>query len=181
MTRVHTAEHVVPLLWFFALQFDGGGRSSHNCNIPCGFWSTERCPTTVPAGITSDSTPQFEPIQKGVKAPLCTSIQVLGDLVFTMQTKYAQVSIRDLYAVVYCINTAHSGRMLTEVLELSEDELLAFRESQESHHPTGDTDASESDDSGKDGLAADPNKNHYESPASDYQDATGAGYDRAEE
>lgn len=71
--------------------------------------------------------------------------------------------------------------MLTEILELSEDELLAFRESQESRRTTSDTDASESDDSGKDGFATDTNKNDYESPESDYQDATGAGYDSVEE
>lgn len=71
--------------------------------------------------------------------------------------------------------------MLTEILELSEDELLAFRESQESRRTTSDADASESNDSGKDGFAADTNKNDYESPESDYQDATDAGYDSAEE
>lgn len=90
---VHATEQVYPPLWFFVLQFDGGDGSAHDCNIPSGFWSSEKYPTFVPAGIILESTPQFEPIHKNVKAPLFTSTQVIGDLVFTTQTKYAPVSI----------------------------------------------------------------------------------------
>lgn len=97
--------------------------------------------------------------------------------------------------------------MATEILELTEDELFAFREFQESHYSPGDTNASDSDDSGGDGVATDDstakeggagisgaeslasssrNEDHvfvvnYESPESGDQDATDAGEDSAEE
>ncbi|EIW51878.1 uncharacterized protein TRAVEDRAFT_54298 [Trametes versicolor FP-101664 SS1] len=129
---VHATEQVYPPLWFFLLQFDGNNGSAHDCNIPTGFWSSEKYPTSVPAGIIFDSTPQFEPIEEGVGAPLFTSTQVLGDLVFTTRTK-----------------------MATDVLQLGEDELLAYREVQESHYTTSDAHASNSDDSGGDSVATD--------------------------
>lgn len=160
----------------------------------------------MPAGIILNLTPQFEPIEEGEQAPLFTSIQVLGDLVFTTQTKYAPVSIWGLY-VGCCTNTAHSGRMATEILELTEDELFASREFQQSYYSTSDTDAHDSDDSGGDGVATDDsiakegdardssaeslassssNKYHvlgvnHETPESGDQDATDAGEDSAEE
>lgn len=202
----HATEQVYPPFWFFLLQFDGNNGSAHDCNIPSGFWSSEKYPTSVPAGIILDSTPQFKLIEEGEQAPLFTSTQVLGDLVFTTETKYAPVSICGLH-VGYHTNTAHSGRMATVVQEFSEDELLAFREFQESHHSTSDTHASNSGDPGGDGAAADDsiaeedgagdsdaeslassasNKYHvlgvnYESPVSDYEDAADAGEDGAEE
>lgn len=97
--------------------------------------------------------------------------------------------------------------MATEILELTEDELFAFREFQESHYSPGDTNASDSDDSGGDGGATDDstakeggagisgaeslasssrNEDHvfvvnYESPESDYQDVTDAGDDSEDE
>lgn len=97
--------------------------------------------------------------------------------------------------------------MTTEVLQLGEDELFAFREFQKSHYSTTDTDASDSDDTGGDGVATDDriaeedgagdsdaeslasspsNEDHVlgvnrESPESDYEDATDAGYESAEE
>lgn len=186
------------------LQFDGNTGSAHNCNIPSGFWSSEKYPTSVPAGIIFDSTSQFEHVEEGVEAPLFTWTQVLEDLVFTTRTKYAPVSIWGMY-VGYHTNTAHSGRMVTEILYLSEDELFAFREFQESHHSTGETYASNSDDSAGDRVATDDsdeddtedsdakslawsssNEDHvlgvnHESPESDYEDATDAGDDSAEE
>lgn len=96
--------------------------------------------------------------------------------------------------------------MFTAVLELGEDELFGFREFQESHYPTTDTDAHDSDDSGGDGVATDDSISeedgvgdsgneslasgsshndhvlgvNYESPEADYQDATDAGDDSAE-
>ncbi|KAL1939167.1 hypothetical protein VTO73DRAFT_10208 [Trametes versicolor] len=178
----HATEQVYPPLWFFVLQFDGNDGSAHDCNIPSGFWSSEKYPTSVPAGIIFDSTSQFERIAEGVEAPLFTWTQVLGDLVFTTRTKYAPVSIWGI-----------------------EDELFAFREFQESHHSTGDTYASDSDDSAGDRVATDDsdeddaedsdteslasgssNEDHvlgvnHESPESDYEDATDAGDDSAEE
>lgn len=89
----HATEQVYPPLWFFMLQFDRNDGSAHDCNIPTGFWSSEKYPTSVPAGIILDSTRQFEPIEEGEKAPLFTSTQLLGDLVLTTETKYAPVSI----------------------------------------------------------------------------------------
>lgn len=89
----HATEQVYPPLWFFVLQFDGNDGSAHDCNIPSGFWSSEKYPTSVPSGIIVDSTSQFERIAEGVDAPLFTWTQVLGDLVFTTQTRYAPVSI----------------------------------------------------------------------------------------
>lgn len=89
----HATEQVYPPFWFFVLQFDRNGGSADDCNIPSGFWSSEKYPTSVPAGIIFDSTLQFEHIEEGVEAPLFTSTQVIGDLVFTTQTKYAPVSI----------------------------------------------------------------------------------------
>ncbi len=194
----HTAEQVVRSLWFFVLQFDGGAGSVHDCNIPSGFWSSEKYPTSVPAGIIFDSTPQSEPIMKGVKAPLFTWAQVLGNLVFTTETKYAPVLIWGLY-VGYCTHTAHFGRMYTEVAELTEDELFALREFQDRHYANSDTDGGDSDDSGRDGVATDDsdeddagslassssNDDHApgvnnESPDSDCQDTTDAGYDSAD-
>ncbi|EIW51845.1 uncharacterized protein TRAVEDRAFT_54269 [Trametes versicolor FP-101664 SS1] len=178
---VHATEQVYPPLWFFLLQFDGNNGSAHDCNIPSGFWSSEKYPTSVPAGIIFDSTSQFEHIE-GVKAPLFTWTQVLGDLVFTTRTK-----------------------MATDVLQLGEDELFAFREFQESHHSTSDTSASDSDDSAGDRVATDDsdeddtedsdakslawsssNEDHvlgvnHESPESDYENATDVGDDSAEE
>lgn len=96
--------------------------------------------------------------------------------------------------------------MDTNILQLGEDELFAFREFQESHHSPGDTNASDSDDSGGDGIATDDSiakegdardsdteslassssNDHvlgvnYESPESDYQDATDAGDDSEDE
>lgn len=201
---VHATEQVYPPLWFFVLQFDRNHGSAHDCNITTGFWSSEKYPTSVPAGIIFDSTPQFEPIEEGVGAPLFTSTQVLGDLVFTTCTKYAPVPIWGLY-VGYHTDTAHSGRRMTEIMALGEDELFAFRELKESHCMTGDTHASNSDDSGGDSDATDDsdeddaedsdteslasssrNDDHalgvnYESPESDYEDATDAGDDSGEE
>lgn len=99
--------------------------------------------------------------------------------------------------------------MGTEITELSEDELFAFREFQESHYRTSDTDASDSDDSGRDGVTTDDSiaeedgagnsateylalisssSNdayaailHFAFPESDYQDAIHVGYNWAEE
>ena len=90
---VHATEQVYPPFWFFVLQFDGDDGSAHDCNIPSGFWSSEKYPTSVPAGIIFDSTSQFEAIREHEKAPLFASTQVIGDLVFTTQTKYAPVSV----------------------------------------------------------------------------------------
>lgn len=95
--------------------------------------------------------------------------------------------------------------MATEILELTEDELLAYREVQESHYTTSDTHASNSGGSGGDSVATDDsdeddtedsdakslawsssNEDHvlgvnHESPESDYENATDAGDDSAEE
>lgn len=95
--------------------------------------------------------------------------------------------------------------MATDVLQLGEDELLVYREVQESHYSTSDTHASNSDDSGGDSVATDDsdeddaedsdteslasgsrNDDHvlgvnYESPESDYEDATDTGDDSGEE
>ncbi|EIW62626.1 uncharacterized protein TRAVEDRAFT_42971 [Trametes versicolor FP-101664 SS1] len=105
------AEQVFPPLWFFALQFDSGDNFAHDCNIPCGFWSSDKYPTSIPADIIFDPTPQSEPVWTDIEAPLFTSTQILGDLIFTTQTK-----------------------METMIKRFSEDELLAFRELQFSHH-----------------------------------------------
>lgn len=88
-----SAEQTARPLWFFLLQFDGGDSSAHDCNTPCGFWSSEKNPTSLPADIIFDRTPQFETMGKGVQAPLFTSTQALGNLVFITQTKYALRSI----------------------------------------------------------------------------------------
>ncbi|OJT14936.1 hypothetical protein TRAPUB_8506 [Trametes pubescens] len=172
----------VPPLWFFLLQFDGGESSAHGRNIPCGFWSLKKYPTSVPAGVIFDPTPQFEPIRKGEEAPLLTSTQILGDLVFTTETK-----------------------MSTTFLQLSEDELLTLRELQESLRSTtslGDA-SRDSDDSGANGFATHNNSDednngdgtlessgsdnspatavHSESTDPDYQDMTDSEYDGTEE
>ncbi|KAL1937653.1 hypothetical protein VTO73DRAFT_13039 [Trametes versicolor] len=100
----HAAEQAASPLWFFLLQFDSGDHSAHESNIPCGFWSSEKDPASVPVDFIFDQTPQFVPIEEGEEAPLFTSTQALGDLVFTTQTK-----------------------MYTAILQFSEDELLAFK------------------------------------------------------
>ncbi len=86
----HTAEHwqAASPLWFFLLQFNGSD-DPYDSTFPCGFWSSEKYPTSIPAGITFDPVPRFERIRMDEEAPLLTSTQVLGDLVFTTQTKYA--------------------------------------------------------------------------------------------
>lgn len=90
---VHATEQVYRPLWFFVLQFDGNDGFAHDYIIPSGFWSSEKYPTSVPAGIIFDSTPQSEHIRDHVKVPLFISTQVLGDFVFTTHTKYAPVSV----------------------------------------------------------------------------------------
>ncbi|EIW51863.1 uncharacterized protein TRAVEDRAFT_54282 [Trametes versicolor FP-101664 SS1] len=176
----HAAEQVVPPLWFFLLQSGGSDSYAHARTTPCGFWSSEKYPTSVPAGIIFDPTPQYEPIRKGEEAPLFTSTQVLGDLVFTTETK-----------------------MSTTLLQLSEDELLTLRELQESLCPTSKGNASDSDDSGADRFATYDNSDEdnsgddytessgssnspattveFEPTDSDYQDTTDSEYDSTEE
>lgn len=122
----HAAEQAASPLWFFLLQFDSGDHSAHESNIPCGFWSSEKDPASVPVDFIFDQTPQFVPIEEGEEAPLFTSTQALGDLVFTTQTKYASVSILG-FDVGCRINTSFCGRMYTAILQFSEDELLAFK------------------------------------------------------
>lgn len=151
---VHAAEQadLSQPLWFFAFQFDGGDNSAHDCKIPCGFWSSEKYPTSLPGDIIFDTTPQLECIEEGVKAPLFTSTQVLGDLIFTTQTKYASMSIWGLY--IRCrTNITPSGRMLTDIVQLTEDELLALKDFQKTHHSTSSTDDRVSDYSGRDAFA----------------------------
>ncbi|KAL1939146.1 hypothetical protein VTO73DRAFT_10187 [Trametes versicolor] len=120
------AEKAPPPLWFFVLQFDGGDNYSHDRTVPCGFWSLDKHPTSIPADILLDALLQrSEPGEKGTQSPPFTSTQVLGDLIFTTRTK-----------------------MRTSILQLNEDELLAFREVQESLYRTSDVDASHLDASG---------------------------------
>lgn len=128
----HAAGKTAPSLWFFVSQFDNSDNSAQRYTIPCGFWSSEKYPTSVPADIVVNPTaPQFEFIRAGAEAPLFTSRQILEDLVFTTQTKYASLSIWNLF-VGYRANTAYHIRMVTEILELTEDELSAFRAFQDS-------------------------------------------------
>lgn len=80
-TITYGAEQKVRLLWFFVLQFGGGNNSTHDRSTPCGFWSSEKYPTSIPADIIFDPSPQFEPIEMDKsEVPLFTSTQVLGDL-----------------------------------------------------------------------------------------------------
>lgn len=121
----YAAEQAASPLWFFLLQFDSGDHSAHEGNIPCGFWSSEKDPASVPVDFIFDQTPQFVPIEEGEEAPLFTSTQVLGDLVFTTQTKYASVSISGfdvgyrinisfiLWQNVYCNFTVQRGRVVS--------------------------------------------------------------------
>ncbi|EIW51851.1 uncharacterized protein TRAVEDRAFT_54273 [Trametes versicolor FP-101664 SS1] len=105
-----TTETVVPPLWFFVFQFDGDS-SAHDCIIPSGFWSLEKDPTSIPADTIALASPQdFVPLQE-VDDQIFVTVQALGDFKSVTWTK-----------------------MNTEFLQLSEDELSAFREFKEGHH-----------------------------------------------
>ncbi|KAL1939152.1 hypothetical protein VTO73DRAFT_10193 [Trametes versicolor] len=100
----------VPPLWFFVFQFDGDS-SAHDCIIPSGFWSLEKDPTSIPADTIALASPQdFVPLQE-VDDQIFVTVQALGDFKSVTWTK-----------------------MNTEFLQLSEDELSAFRDFKEGHH-----------------------------------------------
>ncbi|EIW55785.1 uncharacterized protein TRAVEDRAFT_50267 [Trametes versicolor FP-101664 SS1] len=121
----HAAESTIPTqpLWFFVLQLlhDGDQDAVQPSNVlPCGFWSLEEHPASIPEDIILDPTPQFERIGKHTVAPLSTWKQMLGDLSFTIQTK-----------------------MYTYILGLGNDEMLVLRELQKHHDFTSDSDFSD--------------------------------------
>ncbi|OJT07772.1 hypothetical protein TRAPUB_1364 [Trametes pubescens] len=106
----HASESANPRepLWFFVLQFDDSNQGTvRPLSVPCGFWSAEENPASIPADIVLDPTLQFERIGRDSVAPLSTWTQVLEDLSFTIQTK-----------------------MHTYVLGLGDDEILVLRELQ---------------------------------------------------
>lgn len=105
----HAAESTIPTqpLWFFVLQLlhDGDQDAVQPSNVlPCGFWSLEEHPASIPEDIILDPTPQFERIGKHTVAPLSTWKQMLGDLSFTIQTKCAPSSIENV-SLEGCTNT----------------------------------------------------------------------------
>ncbi|EIW51881.1 uncharacterized protein TRAVEDRAFT_54300 [Trametes versicolor FP-101664 SS1] len=111
-TAASAAEQAPPPLWFFMLQADDGDhRRDAVCDghMPCGFWSSDKHPASIPAGIDFDPTLRLERIGRdNDSAPVSTWTQRIADLTFTMQTK-----------------------MYITIVELSEDERSAAREPRE--------------------------------------------------
>lgn len=99
-TAAHAGESTAPSvqpLWLFVLQFDDGNQAAaRSLDVPCGFWSLEANPASIPEDIILDPTPQFEHVGKRKVAPLASWNQVLGNISFTIQTKCAPSSIERL-------------------------------------------------------------------------------------
>lgn len=146
MASANAVEQEALPLWFFLPEFGGSDGYTHQCAISCGFWSLEKYPASVPEDILFDSTSQNESVGENLKAPLFTSTQVLGAFVFTTRTKYVSALVWELSAG-WRTKPASCGRMSTEIIELTGDELLAFQELQENHHSANDANfASHSND-----------------------------------
>ncbi|EIW51865.1 uncharacterized protein TRAVEDRAFT_54284 [Trametes versicolor FP-101664 SS1] len=110
----HAAAQAPLPLWFFMLQFDADNSlrgAARDCNAPWAFWSSEKHPTAVPAGIRFDPTPRSEHVEGNCTVPWSTWTQELGCFSFVIQSK-----------------------MCTAVLNFGADELLALRELQGNRH-----------------------------------------------
>ncbi|KAL1939172.1 hypothetical protein VTO73DRAFT_10213 [Trametes versicolor] len=111
-TAASAAEQAPPPLWFFMLQADDGDHrrdAVSDGHIPCGFWSSDKHPASIPADIDFDPTLRLERIGRdNDSAPVSTWTQRIADLTFTMQTK-----------------------MYITIVELSEDERSAAGELRE--------------------------------------------------
>lgn len=146
----HAAERTPPPLWFFLYSPQDGDQSVANRpDLPWGFWSLEKTPAAIPTGVVFDPTPQVERIGENVEAPLSVWTQVLGDLTFTIQTKYAQRHIGAYFPRGAILTTCtSSNRMHASIVKLSEDELLVLREIQENRRSVGDSDSNTTDSGG---------------------------------
>ncbi|KAI0672643.1 hypothetical protein C8Q78DRAFT_1076993 [Trametes maxima] len=74
-------------LYFFSLQHGASGQIYHDSSTPWGFWSAEKNPTSLPAGIVFDPGPHFERITDGMYARICRWTQVIDGWTFFVETK----------------------------------------------------------------------------------------------
>lgn len=132
----HAAAQAPLPLWFFMLQFDADNSlrgAARDCNLPWAFWSSEKHPTAVPAGIRFDPMPSSEHVEGNCTVPWSTWTQELGCFSFVIQSKYARGSMCICFLGIML--TLHTYvRMCTAVLNFGADELLALRELQGNRH-----------------------------------------------
>lgn len=92
----------LPPLWFFTRQHDDDHTKdcAHRRNIPHGFWSLEKHPISIPGDIAFDPTRRFEYVSpdSAAKSPISSWTQVLGGLIFSIETKYASSRLRPILA-----------------------------------------------------------------------------------